>query len=58
LSGSINDAVDDDLDTLSANSYGSDNETSTPQKKPVELPVHDDSNQDAESTLKWKMLLT
>jgi hypothetical protein len=50
LSGSINDAVDDDLDTVSANSYGSDNETSTPQKKPVDLPMRDDVDRDDEST--------
>jgi hypothetical protein len=50
LSGSINDAADDDLDTVSANSYGSDNETSTPQKKPFDLPIQNDVDHDDEST--------
>jgi len=50
LSGSINDPVDDDLETVSANSYGSDEEKSTPQKKLVDLPTQDALDRDAEST--------
>ena len=50
LSGSINDAVDDDLDTVSANSHESDKETSTPQMKPVDLSMQDDVDHDDEST--------
>ncbi|KIM23022.1 hypothetical protein M408DRAFT_78146 [Serendipita vermifera MAFF 305830] len=43
LSGSINDGMDDteDLDTVSANSFESDHDAPTPQKKPVDLPVPD-----------------
>ena len=49
LSGSINDAMDEDLDTVSANSFESDNEGATPQKKPIDLPVQDVPDEGADS---------
>lgn len=47
LSGSINDA--EDLDNISANSFESDNDAPTPQRKPMDLPVQqDEPTQDAD----------